>query len=191
MKPRSLWIARNAIFMCFALMAPTMVSDASDSDNKRDLSRFELISFRTQFLFAAQFGAIIGTTYTGQMSYNPSVLIREWVDFRLNLGWALLYSAQGSTFSSIEYGGLFGLYPYENLLFEVGGGAQSWLPTRASTIPDVVASSTNPLAMANVGFRLRPRFLWVLDRVFVGYSAVFSPIFTHNFRAGLQFNFWY
>ncbi|MGZ3688857.1 MAG: hypothetical protein ACXVBW_11180, partial [Bdellovibrionota bacterium] len=122
-----------------------------------------------------------GFVLSGEVSWNPEFIFSRFFGASLNLG--------GSLYTVTSGVGMFFVSEYEALLeyvqlfpfsIAVGGGAQSWWNH----------GGTYPTVTADVAWKFRRNFLWIVDRVFVNYTAYFAPADpAHEIRAGIGIGF--
>ena len=153
------------------------VSAASDPVPRMS---FYLPSFEVSFINATQ-GS--GNTASGMIAWTPRYVIDATLALRANLGASALLGKNSHgddmTFAMFDAELLLRMYFLEHFDFEIGGGAQDWDNQ----------GGIQGAASANFGFHFAPGTLVFIDRVFVGYTAVFQDPTVNEVRAGLGMAF--
>ena len=117
-----------------------------------------------------------GNSYSGQLSWNPTVGMGP-IALRGDLGLTLLKSTFDSKFTVIDYQLLLKYDLLGPISIEGGGGLETWVNN----------GGTHLVLSGNLVWGLK--FLSIFDRIFAGYSRFFlSGNATNEFKLGVGFS---
>lgn len=176
-------ISRIAYLGITLLFAAT-TTFAAEGTSTASASKLEFLNFRAAQISGFQDG---GTAFSAELSWNPTYWFSEKIGIVGNFGATILPKGSGgvsadTNFFASEYELRAAYNVNSSVLVELGGGAQTWF---TETDPP---TSTSALASLTGSYKLTNKF-FMIDRVFAGYSSIFSDPITHMFKAGVQATF--
>jgi len=153
-------------------------ADDAAGGNNAPQTGLRLLDFRINEIAAFQSG---GSSFSGEVSWNPFFRFNDTMGIRGNFGATLFNQSGGSNFVASEFALLFSYDLTPVWALELGGGYQLWSQT-----PSVGAG----MGSFNIHYKLDKKFLFVIDRFFAGYSAVFmTSALASEAKLGVQIGF--
>jgi hypothetical protein len=151
----------------------TAARAAPEQSTQREKPRLKLLAIRAASMNLFQTG---GSFYTFYAAWTPELQINEKLTARLALGGGYTRSRAGLGSALFEGAALGGYAITDTIAAELGPSAQYYLNNGGLQW----AGTLNGL------YRFPNKLLWVVDHIFLGYSAVFIPTnLTHIARAGV------
>ncbi len=163
------------LLACMALMVLSVIGQSSVAK----ASGFELLRFRLQPVAMLQNNGAKSYSFMG--SYDPRLVVADWLAFGLHAGATVFKDAETTKFWALSYQGAIALIPHKNFEAELAGGAQTWTK----------GGRTKPLVGSNVAYVFDGPLLGFLDRVIAGYHYHFeqSGRQNHQIRLGIGLKF--
>lgn len=154
-------------------MALVSVNSASAGD-------FRLLKFRAHQLSVLQSSSSGGTSFTGEVGWNPVYRLNEDMSIVGNFAGGLLLGTGNSLFTVLTYQALFSYDLDPTWVVEAGAGGQTWMQN---------PSTTALLVGVNGGYKLTEKLFGLIDRFVLGYNVLLAGTTAHQIRAGLQVSF--
>lgn len=166
-------LASALLVACFTFPPLTVRAEETVS------TRYSLAQFRFAQYSLFQMSKGLNSVFSSEISWNPEYVLSEQLSLVGHLGFAPLvnrFGGQDSLFINSRY--LLYLAGYVGAFgLEMGAGGESWFMNPA--VNSFVAAS-------NLQYKFRRRFVYVIDSIFAGYSAVFQSPFAHELHLGIQ-----
>lgn len=172
-------LARSAAFLILSAGGQSALAGDESRSSWTSIEVNQLVAVQSKEAYVA----------TAEVSWNPTFFFSNALGLRGDLGLSLFVSsdaavAEGSKKYVPVYTSQLLLTGHAWEIFgDIGGGLETW-SHRASKLTPFAALT------ANLGWAPRQRIMGLVDRIFVGYSAVFiDGLITREARAGVGVRF--